>query len=212
MKKFQILVSMLFIFLTVGAVNHTAYAEVNNVKDCIDHPDTCSEQEKNGVEGSGSGLATSVTFVDYLKMIIALVFVVALIYLLLKFINQKGRSFQQTKLINHLGGAPLGGNRSVQIVKVGKQVLVLGVGEDIQLLKEVKDESEKEEILSYYQESQYPAAKTAVSSLMAKFKGVAPQSADSSFQSQLKSQLEEMNKGRKKMLEEFKNKGNHSDE
>ncbi|MBW3113859.1 MULTISPECIES: flagellar biosynthetic protein FliO [Bacillaceae] len=211
MKKFQILISILF-FLLVGSVQHTAHAEVNNVKDCIEHPDTCSGQQTNGGDGSETGIATSVTFVDYLKMIIALVFVVALIYLLLKFINQKGRSFQQTKLINHLGGAPLGGNRSVQIVKVGKQVLVLGVGEDIQLLKEVKDEGEKEEILSYYKEPQIPIAKTTISSLMTKLKGTAPKSAESSFQSQLKSQLEEMNKGRKKMLEELKNKGNHSDE
>ncbi|MBN8191451.1 flagellar biosynthetic protein FliO [Bacillus sp. NTK074B] len=212
MKKFQILVSILLFFLTVGSVQQSAHAEVSNVKDCIEQPDSCSGQKTNGGDGSEAGIATSVTFVDYLKMIIALVFVVALIYLLLKFINQKGRSFQQTKLINHLGGAPLGGNRSVQIVKVGKQVLVLGVGEDIQLLKEVKDEGEKEEILSYYKEPQFPNAKTTVSSLMTKFKGTAPKSPDSSFQSQLKSQLEEMNKGRKKMLEELKNKGNHSDE
>jgi flagellar protein FliO/FliZ len=212
LKKFQLLLSIMFFFLTAGAGNLTAFAEVNNVKDCIEHPDTCSGQQTNEVDGSESGLATSVTFVDYLKMIIALIFVVALIYFLLKFINQKGRSFQQTKLINHLGGAPLGGNRSVQIVKVGKQVLVLGVGEDIQLLKEVKDKSEKEEILSYYEESQFPDAKSAVSSLFTKSKGSSPKTTDSSFQAQLKSQLEEMNKGRKKMLQELKNKGNHSDE
>ncbi|PFA67871.1 flagellar biosynthesis protein FliZ [Bacillus sp. AFS015802] len=212
MKKFQILLGMMLFIITAAAGDLTAFAEVNNVKDCIEHPDKCEGQQTNEVEGSESGLATSVTFVDYLKMIVALVFVVALIYFLLKFINQKGRSFQQTKLINHLGGAPLGGNRSVQIVKVGKQVLVLGVGEDIQLLKEVRDESEKEEILSYYEESQYPDAKSAVSSLLTRVKGSSPEKAPSSFQAQFKSQLEEMNKGRKKMLEELKNKGNHSDE
>lgn len=212
MKKFQILLSMMLFTAILGAGNLTALAEVNNVKDCIEHPEKCNGQQTNEVDGSESGLATSVTFVDYLKMIVALIFVVALIYFLLKFINQKGRSFQQTKLINHLGGAPLGGNRSVQIVKVGNQVLVLGVGEDIQLLKEVKDESEKAEILSYYEESHFPDAKSTVSSWLTKVKGTPQSTTGSSFQSQLKSHLEEMNKGRKKMLQELKNKGNHSDE
>ncbi|TMU87776.1 flagellar biosynthesis protein FliZ [Bacillus sp. BHET2] len=210
MKKFQILLAIMVFIVTASVGSVTAFAEVNNVKDCIDQPEKCNGQQTNEVDGSETGLSTSITFIDYLKMIIALIFVVALIYFLLKFINQKGRSFQQTKLINHLGGAPLGGNRSVQIVKVGKQVLVLGVGEDIQLLKEVRDEKEKEEILSYYQETQFPDAKAAVSSWLTKVKG-SPQPTGS-FQSQLKTQLEEMNKGRKKMLQDLKNKGNHSDE
>jgi flagellar protein FliO/FliZ len=210
LKKIQILVSLIVFIITANAVNVTAFAEVNNVKDCIEHPEKCNEQQNN--EADTSGAATSVTFSDYLKMIVALIFVVALIYFLLKFINQKGRSFQQTKLINHLGGTPLGGNRSVQIVKVGKQVLVLGVGEDIQLLKEIQDEKEKEEILSFYQDAQFPDAKTTVSSWLSKLKSPPPSSDSSSFQSQLKSQLEEMKKGRKKMFKDLKNKENHSDE
>jgi flagellar protein FliO/FliZ len=206
LKKIQILVSLIVFIITANAVNVTAFAEVNNVKDCIEHPEKCNEQQNN--ETDTSGAATSVTFSDYLKMIVALIFVVALIYFLLKFINQKGRSFQQTKLINHLGGTPLGGNRSVQIVKVGKQVLVLGVGEDIQLLKEIQDEKEKEEILSFYQDAQFPDAKTTVSSWLSKLKSPPPSSDSSSFQSQ----LEEMKKGRKKMFKDLKNKENHSDE
>ncbi len=212
LKKIQILVGLIVFIITANAVNLTAFAEVNNVKNCIEHPEKCNEQQSNEEDSSGSGVSTSVTFLDYLKMIVALIFVVALIYFLLKFINQKGRSFQQTKIINHLGGTPLGGNRSVQIVKVGKQVLVLGVGEDIQLLKEIQDEKEKEEILSYYQEAQFPDAKTAFSSWLTKVSGPSPSSSPSSFQSQLKSQLEEMSQGRKKMFKDLKNKENHSNE
>ncbi|MCA1062384.1 flagellar biosynthetic protein FliO [Rossellomorea sp. AcN35-11] len=211
MKKLQILVSLVMIFLSAAVVNTTAFAEVNNVKDCIEHPEKCDEQKNVEADSPESGVATSVTFLDYLKMIVALIFVVALIYFLLKFINQKGRSFQQTKIINHLGGTPLGGNRSVQIVKVGKQVLVLGVGEDIQLLKEIHDEKEMEELVSYYQESQFPDAKTAVSDWLMKIKGTHPTSGNS-FQSHLKAQLDEMNKGRKKMFKDLKKKENPSDE
>lgn len=210
MKKIQILVSLIVFIITANAVNGTAFAEVNNVKDCIEHPEKCNEQQNNVTDTSGA--ATSVTFLDYFKMIVALIFVVALIYFLLKFINQKGRSFQQTKLINHLGGTPLGGNRSVQIVKVGKQVLVLGVGEDIQLLKEIQDEKEKEQILSFYQDAQLPDAKTAVSRWLTKAKNQSQSSDSSSFQSQLKLQLDEMKKGRKKMFKDLMKKENHSDE
>ncbi|WP_232066186.1 flagellar biosynthetic protein FliO [Bacillus sp. KH172YL63] len=200
------------LFMLSVCVAPAASAEVNNVKDCIEQPDKCSDKQTSEVEGSESGLSTSVTFLDYVKMVFALIFVVLLIYFLLRFINQKGRSFQQTKLINHLGGAPLGGNRSVQVVKVGRQVFVLGVGEDIQLLKEVRDEEEKEEILSYYQESQFTDAKTTVTSWLSKVKEYQQPSSAGTFQSQLKTQLEEMNRSRKKMLQDLKNKGNHSDE
>ncbi|WP_082892765.1 flagellar biosynthetic protein FliO [Rossellomorea aquimaris] len=216
MKKIQNLFSFILFLLLVSAVDTTALADVDNVKSCIEHPEKCKNQQGNEINSSDTdtSVSTSVTFIDYVKMILALIFVVALIYILLKFINQKGRSFQQTKIINHLGGTPLGGNRSVQIVKVGNQVLVLGVGEDIQLLKEVQDEKEKEEILSFYHESpsQMADAKNVLSTWLGKGPSSSQKDSGNSFQSLLKSQLDEMSKGRKKLFQDLKKKENHSDE
>ena len=45
-------------------------------------------------------------------------------------------------------GTTLGANRSVQLIKIGNQLLIVGVGENIQLLKEIDDEQEYEQIIS----------------------------------------------------------------
>ena len=49
-----------------------------------------------------------------------------------------------------MGGTGLGGNRSIQLVKVGDRILIVGVGEDIQLLTEIKDEAERNQLLDEY--------------------------------------------------------------
>ncbi|KSU62525.1 hypothetical protein AS034_10430 [[Bacillus] enclensis] len=218
MKKLQLVMSVLCILFLACTGVSPAHANMKSVDDWYENPES-GENGNKDVKPSDKGeisetQTAGVTFFDYVKMIFALIFVVALIYFLLKFINQKGRSFQQTKMINHLGGAPLGGNRSVQIVKVGNQVLVLGVGEDIQLLKEVHDEKEKEEILAYYHNGteQMRDAKTVVSNLLTKVKGGTGNSVQGSFQSHFKKQLDEMSKGRKRMLKDLKDKENRSDE
>ncbi|WP_083573654.1 flagellar biosynthetic protein FliO [Rossellomorea aquimaris] len=217
--KLQLVMSVLCILILACVGVSPAHANMKSVDDWYESPGSgengsnkdVKPSEKENIEETQTA---GVTFFDYVKMIFALIFVVALIYFLLKFINQKGRSFQQTKMINHLGGAPLGGNRSVQIVKVGNQVLVLGVGEDIQLLKEVHDEKEKEEILAYYHNGteQVRDAKTVVSNLLTKVTGGTGSSEQGSFQSHFKKQLDEMSKGRKKMLKDLKDKENRSDE
>ncbi|XXM73532.1 flagellar biosynthetic protein FliO [Lysinibacillus sphaericus] len=218
MKKLQLVMSVLFIFILASAGDTPALANMKSVDDWYESPESGENRNKDVKPSEKENIeetqTAGVTFFDYVKMIFALIFVVALIYFLLKFINQKGRSFQQTKMINHLGGAPLGGNRSVQIVKVGNQVLVLGVGEDIQLLKEVHDEKEKEEILAYYHNGteQMRDAKTVVSNLLTKVTGGTGSSEQGSFQSHFKKQLDEMSKGRKKMLQDLKDKENRSDE
>ena len=45
---------------------------------------------------------------------------------------------KSTQLVENLGGNRLGANRSVQLIKVGERLFVVGVGENIQLLKKLK--------------------------------------------------------------------------
>ena len=61
----------------------------------------------SGAENKGSETATSsvgLTLWDFVKMIFATVFVVGLLYFVLKFVNKKGRLFKSTQLIENLGG------------------------------------------------------------------------------------------------------------
>ncbi|WP_143521264.1 flagellar biosynthetic protein FliO, partial [Pseudomonas sp. 2995-1] len=82
------------------------------------------------------------------QMFLALAFVIFLIYALLKFINNKSRSFRSHSTIEAVGGVGLGSNRSVQMVRVGGKVYLLGVGESVNLLKEISNPEEIDKLLA----------------------------------------------------------------
>lgn len=86
-------------------------------------------------------------FVIFLKLIGALALVLALIYFLYRFVAKRTKHFQEDGSIKNLGGVSVGANRSVQLVRVGKEVLVVGVGESVQLLKEIQDPEALEALL-----------------------------------------------------------------
>ncbi|MGG3451323.1 flagellar biosynthetic protein FliO [Domibacillus aminovorans] len=128
----------------------------SNVKECIENPDLCAEEEpagsgKTDADSKTASEPVGIGFLDVVRMVGALVFVVALLYFLLRFINKKSRSYQENHTVRHLGGTALGGSRSVQVVKVGSRVLILGVGENVGLLKEIEDEEERNELLARYE-------------------------------------------------------------
>ena len=118
-----------------------------SAKDWIEQPEKSGQidekLEENNIQPSPLNFGVK----DGLNMIGALIFVIAILYFLLKFVNKKNQSYQQNRIVQHLGGTSLGANRSVQIVKAGKQILILGVGEDVKLLSEVVDEQEKTDII-----------------------------------------------------------------
>lgn len=155
---------------------------------------------------------------EVIKMLAALVFVVLLLYFLLKFMNKKSRSYQQNKLVQNFGGTSLGGNRSVQVIKIGKQVLILGVGEDIRLLKEITDEDELQYYIRQYEEQLDQSLQP--SDLITKWwkanqqknKRKNDQHVDKSFHAHLKEKLDEIKKDRKKAINHLEEKEHRSDE
>ncbi|MFK2825007.1 flagellar biosynthetic protein FliO [Bacillus sp. B190/17] len=184
----------------------------NNVKDCLESPDQCGQEtgktKKEEPDGQSQQRteerAVGVTIWDFIKMIGALAFVLALIYFLLRFVNQKSRSYQQSKMIQHLGGSPLGGNRSLQIVKVGDRVLVLGVGENIQLIKEIDDEQELTRFIEHYshQMDQMLQPQDVITKLISKWKSKETQNVEKQdqFKQMFERQLGEIKQSRKQMI------------
>ncbi|MEK3808923.1 flagellar biosynthetic protein FliO [Bacillus sp. FSL H8-0547] len=96
--------------------------------------------------------APGVSAWDFIKMILATGFVLFLIYMLIKFTAGKNRINASSKYIENLGGTNVGQNRSVQLVKVGGSILVVGVSDSVQLLKEIDDEEECKEIVRLHEE------------------------------------------------------------
>lgn len=87
---------------------------------------------------------------DYIKVLFALVFVLGLLLFVLRFLNKKNIAYQQTPGIQNLGGISVGPQKSVQVLKVGSQVLIVGVGDDVRVLSEVKDAQEVDAILNSF--------------------------------------------------------------
>lgn len=209
---------LLLLFVVLIGSNAEVYAEqVNSVKDCIEHPEKCnekqlpSEQEADNKTVDESS-AVGVTIWDFLKMIIATLFVIALLYFLLKFINKKSHGYKDSQLIQNIGGTSLGANRSVQMIKVGERVLVVGVGENIQLLKEIEDKEEARQIIQDYNNKieQLISPSDIVTKVMKRTKSLdiqGKEKEDASFPSILKKQLDNITKERKKLFDEMEKKG-----
>ncbi|ADU30745.1 flagellar biosynthetic protein FliO [Evansella cellulosilytica DSM 2522] len=103
--------------------------------------DSTEDDETFTVENNQSVLWLTI------QMFLALGFIIFLIYGLLKFVNSKSKSFRQHSTLESIGGISLGSNRSVQVVRVGDKLFVLGVGDSIQLLKEIEDQEEVERVI-----------------------------------------------------------------
>lgn len=224
-KGMQIVLLLSFIFAMLG-LSHSASAEqIESVKDFLEQKDdseqidstvetgeedTEAETEAGNPEQAAEDDSFGISFWDVFKMIFATIFVVGLLYGLLKVINKRNRTFQSTQLVENLGGTSLGNNRSIQIIKAGDSLLVVGVGENIQVLKEIDDPEEYSKMIAAYNNrmDQLVQPSDIVTKAISTLRN--PQSQKkkgNSFQSVLKKQMDDMAQSRKKILDEMEKKG-----
>ena len=220
-----IFIGILFLFSLLGFQPETYAEQLNNsVKDCLEQPNACEDISKNPsqtetIDGNSNvekkdqetvSSSVGITLWEFVKMIIATVFVVGLLYFVLKFVNKKGRMFKSTQLIENLGGTTLGANRSVQLIKIGNRLLLVGVGENIQLLKEIENEQECEQIILEYnnQINQVGIPNDIISKIFKRVQLKDNKNGEQNplFQTLLKKQLDDLSKGRKQLYEELEKK------
>ncbi|MDG5470301.1 flagellar biosynthetic protein FliO [Jeotgalibacillus sp. ET6] len=212
-KKILITLSLILTFFAgweegtvYGGTMVDDYFPGGNSEDSQNQPPPAAEEPSGG---------DPVTWLTYVKLIAALAFVLVLLYALLKFVNSKTRNFQQSMLIQNMGGTGLGGNRSVQIVKIAGNYYVLGVGEEVNLIKEVTDPEEVSRLEHYYssqeeqKEERSPLAKLILRSL--KNKNNPYNEGTHSFQSLLSKQLNQQKEDRKKVFNRVNGKEDHKD-
>ncbi|RDW17824.1 flagellar biosynthetic protein FliO [Oceanobacillus chungangensis] len=156
--KFKIIVYLcvavvlsLYVFPSI-----TVVAATSNAKDCIEKDIDCDEMNDNlhsdskeeNEELLTGGDNTEALALSIVRMFFALVLVLALIYFLLRFLNKRNKLLNnQVKALEKLGGISLGQNKTIQLVRVGNQVFLLGVGDNIELLMEITEEEVKEGLL-----------------------------------------------------------------
>nr|WP_284143306.1 flagellar biosynthetic protein FliO [Metabacillus flavus] len=147
-------------------------------------------------------------------MIFATVFVVGLIYILFRIVSSRNKLVKPMTYLQTLGGTSLGQNRSIQLVKAGDEILLIGVGDSIQLLKVIENEDEVERIVRQYEEKgvDLQGAKTLLSKAAHSIGVKAEGKNRSSFKQALQKQLEELGSERKQKEQEWIRKGNGRNE
>lgn len=158
--------------------------------------------------------AVSVSAWDYIKMVLALLFVLALLYGVLKLVNNKNRLYQQHQLIQNLGGLSLGQHKSVQLLQVGDSLFLVGVGEDISILKEITNDEEKEKLMNFYSNKQeFTAQIPYIATLLKRFKDQfvskpLEQPKNGNFEQLFRKKLSEIKTDRSDGLRDWKKKEN----
>ncbi|MDF2039724.1 flagellar biosynthetic protein FliO [Cytobacillus oceanisediminis] len=217
-------ISLLLLFsIVLLGVQPLAQAEQlnNSVKECMENPEECEKQETKesktdeGQTQQDKSGTIGLTFWDFIKMILATGFTIGLLYALLKFINKKSKVYNRSQLVENLGGTALGANRSVQLIKVGNRIFVVGVGENIQLLKEIDDSEEYSQIIKEHNDKleQLIRPSDIVTKVMKRTQQTEGSKQDSpNFSTMLGIQLNDIKKGRKKLFDELARKGQKKDE
>lgn len=101
------------------------------------------------VENNFDGLMEEQSlFGMFVQLFLALAVIIMMIYALIRFIGRRSQSYQANRTLQNIGGVHIGANRSIQLVRVGERILVVGVGESIQLLKEIDNPDEVTTILN----------------------------------------------------------------
>ncbi|WP_182199167.1 flagellar biosynthetic protein FliO [Paraliobacillus salinarum] len=145
------------------------------------------------------------------RIIFALLLIVALIYGMLKLLNKKNKLTRSSNLLNNLGGIPLGTNKSVQIIQIGDRLFVVGVGENIELLTEIKEQEMKEQLLEENDTNNSSGASVAkilgntFSNLSNKKEKNQDEISDS-FSNMFKSELNHLKQTRTKITNRYKRK------
>lgn len=172
--QFAVIFAFLGSFLFLYPMQASVYADSNtkSIEYCTENPEACNDDEEPAAEKDPVvSAAGDVSAWEYIKMIFALIFVVALFYALMKFLNKKNLKYQHNQMVQNLGGISLGAQKSVQLLQVGKSLYLVGVGEDVQLLREITDPQEVEQLLALYNERQeYAASSPYIAELLSKFK------------------------------------------
>ena len=77
-----------------------------------------------------------------IKLIFYTLLILVMIYGLIKFLAIRQKKFQPNQAVKLMGGTPLGNNKSLQLVKVGDKVYLLGVADQVTLIKEFSNTDE----------------------------------------------------------------------
>lgn len=102
----------------------------------------------NTPEPAGAGMNY---YLQLVWVIVVLAVILVLIVYLIRFLNKRNQQWFRSGTIRILGGVGLGQNKSLQILEIGGNVYLIGVGDNIQLLDKVSDLEEAHKIIDSFE-------------------------------------------------------------
>lgn len=93
-----------------------------------------------------------------------LVLIIILIVFLIRFLGRRNRVLSKSRSIRTLGAVGLGPNKSLQVLEIGENIYVVGVGDDVTLLDKLSDPVQVENMIKSFEEA--PADFAKLSSLL----------------------------------------------
>lgn len=130
--------ALFFVFLSFSAPS-AAFAEAN-VTDWLNDKEPETEQPVESIEAKPAEDQSLLPIIG--KLILYTLLILVMIYGLIKFLALRQKKMQPNQAVTMMGGTPLGNNKSLQLIKVGGKVYMIGVGDDVSLLKEFTAEDE----------------------------------------------------------------------
>ncbi|HZW68222.1 MAG TPA: flagellar biosynthetic protein FliO [Pseudogracilibacillus sp.] len=201
--------------LIVLLMTDSVLAQPANVLDCLENEADCEEEEESDLNEQKEKLddgeldkeevadlvgnesfKASTLFFNIIKMIIALLFVLALIYIILLILRKRNKLMHHHDLLQNLGGISLGQNKSIQLIRIGSHIYVVGVGEHVDLMLEITEAEVVETLLSADESDKDDSF---LQSLLAGAKGKTKQS--NQFMSQLSDELSKLKKNREELVD-----------
>lgn len=210
----RLVIALLFTFLMMTPPDITLASQNSPmVTECLqgENPEACEDTQTVVEEDESDPATVGLGPWDYIKMLFALIFVLALLMMVLKFINKKSMNYQQNSLVRNIGGVSVGAQKSIQLLHIGDKLYIVGVGDNVQLIKEITDPDEVQQLVSYYNEKQSFASTTPyILELLKKLKpndnDLDNKQADSNFGDIFSNRLSDIKRERQHELEKWKEK------
>ncbi len=170
--RFWLVVGIVCMSVLFAPISNGTFASNNTfIGDCYESPDQCKDTNTSD-DDTESSESSSVSMGpwEYIKILLALVFVIGLLLFVLKFLNKRNIKYQQNSVIKNVGGMSVGPQKSVQLLLIGNKIYVVGVGEDVHLLKEIDAQQDVEQLVKQIESNQSIATSTPyIAELFKKF-------------------------------------------
>lgn len=199
---------------TVQAAEKEGMVSDNLQDSSKDSKETPSKEQQTNEEPMSTGMSAW----EYIKIVLALLFVVGLLFFVLKLVNRNNKKYQSNQLLQNLGGVSVGQQKSVQLLKVGDSLFLIGVGDDVNVLKEITDEQEQQRLIQLHEDKQEFAAQVPYitelySNVKQKFtKQPAVKEETKPFKNELDEKLAQIKKNRQQSLDGWNQKEKKEDE